>query len=957
VAEARQKDAELKLAEHRDLAARRAEEAALSDLHTPLDRMLQSSATPGARGILHALLGRREQVLLRLAERTREVHSAQKEEERAAERLREAIERQKQQVETLRDEERKHVAARESFAAQLSAWAEKLQVLPLDREPLLDAAPADARRQADAAAESARRSLEDEAAPLHGSAREVERELGAVEAQRQELQARTYQPPCPPSWRSERPAERAGAPLYLLCDFGGGDVDQQANVEAALEAAGLLDAWMMPDGTVLGPESDDAVLLSSAVPPRGPTLRSILRPVEEAPVAVCVIDAVLGSIGLADVADAHPEATCWVSVDGRFRNGPLEGSHRKAAAEYIGAANRERQRLLRLAELDARRATLEARQGELRAALESVRARRDRVDEELRSFPDASPVLEADVRVQTARSMLEAARAARTRAQDSFDQHEARSREAISARERFAVEQGLRAWVDSVEMLKERTLAYQLEAERLLSQAISAEGARRARDECEKEWDAASRRWQAAAEEAEEAQSRSRRATAHAQAIKDAHGATRDEVLGQVRGAESRRSEAEGEIKERRKQKTSAEQSAIRAEVAAKTAETSVTECEDRRRSAEVSMRALVARGLTAAAGLELAMAGAAELWSYTDLLLAARRVDERLAATDPSETARDKALNKVAAEHQTLARMLRADLRVLPEQRDGIVEYQALWNGRVYRLLDLSSELEGEVAARDRLLSEREHELFESFLSGEAHQHLRARLRAAFDLVSRMTGQLEAHPTSSGMMLKLHWAVAEEAPAGTREAVDLLLKSGELLTDDNRAALASFLKERLAEARRDEQAGTLLDRLLEVLDYRRWHKFTVKYKTAQHDWRTLTRKAHQTGSGGQKAVMLHVPLFAAAAAFYESAAKTSPRLILLDEAFAGIDKETRGQLMGLLSEFDLDFMMTSFEEWGFYSQLDGLSTYNLSREQGMRGVHAEWFLWDGREAMHVEAL
>ena len=263
VAEERQKDAELKLAEHRDLAARRAEEAALSDLHVPLDRMLQSSATPGARGILlQALLGRREQVLLRLAERTREVHSAQKEEERAAERLREAIERQKQQVETLRDEERKHVAAREFFAAQLSAWTEKLQVLPLDREPLLEAAPADALRQADAAAESARRSLEDEAAPLHGSAREVERELGAVEAQRQELQARTYQPPCAPSWRSERPAERAGDPLYLLCDFGGGDVDQQANVEAALEAAGLLDAWMMPDGTVLGPESETGAKLA-----------------------------------------------------------------------------------------------------------------------------------------------------------------------------------------------------------------------------------------------------------------------------------------------------------------------------------------------------------------------------------------------------------------------------------------------------------------------------------------------------------------------------------------------------------------------------------------------------------------------------------------------------------------------------------------------------------------------
>ena len=42
---------------------------------------------------------------------------------------------------------------------------------------------------------------------------------------------------------------------------------------------------------------------------------------------------------------------------------------------------------------------------------------------------------------------------------------------------------------------------------------------------------------------------------------------------------------------------------------------------------------------------------------------------------------------------------------------------------------------------------------------------------------------------------------------------------------------------------------------------------------------------------------------------------------------------------MGLLSDFDLDFVMTSFEEWGFYPQVDGLSTYHLAREKGMRGV------------------
>jgi hypothetical protein len=62
-----------------------------------------------------------------------------------------------------------------------------------------------------------------------------------------------------------------------------------------------------------------------------------------------------------------------------------------------------------------------------------------------------------------------------------------------------------------------------------------------------------------------------------------------------------------------------------------------------------------------------------------------------------------------------------------------------------------------------------------------------------------------------------------------------------------------------------------------------------------------------------------------------------------------------RGQLMGLLAEFDLDFIMTSYEEWGFYAELDGLSTYHLSRDPAMPGVHAEWFVWNGREQAMVE--
>jgi len=56
-----------------------------------------------------------------------------------------------------------------------------------------------------------------------------------------------------------------------------------------------------------------------------------------------------------------------------------------------------------------------------------------------------------------------------------------------------------------------------------------------------------------------------------------------------------------------------------------------------------------------------------------------------------------------------------------------------------------------------------------------------------------------------------------------------------------------------------------------------------------------------------------------------------APRLILLDEAFIGIDKPTRARLMGLLVSFDLDFVMTSELEWGCYANAPGAGICQLA--------------------------
>ena len=78
-----------------------------------------------------------------------------------------------------------------------------------------------------------------------------------------------------------------------------------------------------------------------------------------------------------------------------------------------------------------------------------------------------------------------------------------------------------------------------------------------------------------------------------------------------------------------------------------------------------------------------------------------------------------------------------------------------------------------------------------------------------------------------------------------------------------------------------------------EQLDYRRWFRFRLHYdKGEQVKHKELTDKAVFRFSSGEKAMAMYVPLFSAAYSRYLDAADDAPRLITLDEAFAGVDEQ-----------------------------------------------------------------
>lgn len=939
----------------------RAREAALAAVHGAVDALAAKGDVAGAGGALRAAREAREDVLGRLRKLSAAHREALASARQADGRARDLAAILEDARERLRKAEEARNAAEAEWVRDVRAWTASLEVLP--REALPDprgedsgAAPEAFRAAVEAAAAPRRRQIEEERAGAVSRRDGLAREVSLLRAEHEALAARPHADPAPPSWRAPRPAERPGAPLYLLCDFapelqGSGD---RSGLEAALEAAGLLDAWVEPDGVLLDARTNDTILRPRPAHGRtGRTLADVLVPTPAAGVEARRVGEVLASVALVGAAepDPGPETAAWVSPDGRWRLGPAAGAYAKEAPDWVGETSRKLARERRLAELTGKIVALDAQIGELGEAITALAQRADLLAREVGSLPGGEPVVTARLRVDTSAEAVAKARERHVEGERVAAASTRAANDAASRLDRAAAEEGLAAWGRDPEALARLTEAWSNAAEQLVRAAGDLSKARAAGDRAAKVAEEATQRAERSRRDADGAAVEASGAAARVKALREAVGKDRDGLIAALaetrdglRAVDSERATAERAL-------PGAHEARGASRTAAEGAEVAVSTRDAARQEAARAFEALAREGLLTAAGLD----SPADLSSFTVTLEVARAVDAGVAeGATPEE--REKAEDRLVKRANELPYQLPPDVRLVSTKLDGVLAYAFVTGGREWPARAMVEDVQADVASRRDLLAEDERTLLERFLSGEAHDHLATRLREGAALVARMNDALLPRTTAAGSQVRLAWQVDESAQEDAREAVPLFLKSGTLLSERNREALRVFLETRLAAAREAEGTRSLQDRLIEVLDYRSWHRFHVEHRAPGEPWAKLTKKMHAAGSGGKKAVMLHLPLFAAAAAFYDSAGPTAPRAIALDEAFAGIDRPTRGKLMGLLAEFDLDFVMTSFEEWGCYEELDGLSTYHLSRVPGQRGVFAEWFLWNGRERVLVDA-
>jgi uncharacterized protein (TIGR02680 family) len=804
-----------------------------------------------------------------------------------------------------------------------------------------------ARRVIDDAARSAVGALTREDAQLTASRDTVSAKAAELTGEIARLEDGGHDAPPPPHTRDPVVRDsRPGAPLWKVTDFAPGVPEKdKAELEAALEAAGILDAWLTPDGDLV---AGDVVLVSGRDPVAGPSCGAVLVPavnpgdLRAAAVPETAVRAVLAAIGLGQGA-----GNTWVSTDGRWANGVLAGSWHKDAAGHIGEGAREAARRDRIARLTGELEEATDEIGALDAALGELGSRRDRLAAEHRAVPPDGAIRDAHTRAAEQRKRRQELRDSRTEAQRVCAVREQEMLAARVAADEFGADTGLPADSRELAAVGDALADYRVALAALWPAAEAFETERQRGAEAAEEAAETQRRLTETAEWAAAAAERAASAEAFYEALLETAGAAVEELnwkLDELRTDTERRNAEEKAVRK-------LEQKAIsdrgNAEGTRDTLRSQIEEATRVRDAAVAEFQSFAATGVLRIALPDLEVPEPAEPWPPTPAVILARAVNAALEDTEDADAPWDRVQRKLNEEHKLLAdAMARHGHSAGLTVRDGIMVVDVVFQGRSHDIPGLAEALHEEVEQRARLLSAREREILENHLLNEVAGTLHELITAAEAEVRAMNDELESRPTSTGMKLRLIWQEARDAPDGLGQVRHKLRQTIDAWSADDRATVGSFLQQRIATEHASNPAAGWAEALTGALDYRRWHDFVIqRYQDGQ--WRPATGPA----SGGERALVASVPLFAAASAYYKSAGNpNAPRLIALDEAFAGVDDDSRAKCLGLLATFDMDVVMTSEREWGCYPQVPGLGICQLARHDGVDAVLVTPWRWDGRE-------
>lgn len=272
---------------------------------------------------------------------------------------------------------------------------------------------------------------------------------------------------------------------------------------------------------------------------------------------------------------------------------------------------------------------------------------------------------------------------------------------------------------------------------------------------------------------------------------------------------------------------------------------------------------------------------------------------------------------------------------------------------GQKVNLIKLDIEVQDTIKDTEMLIEEDDRRIFEDILTNTVGRKIRERIYHAKQWVKSMNDLMESIDTTSKLSFSLNWkpkVATDETEVDTRELVDILNSDSKILRQEEITKVANHFRSKFAKAeqRQKEEMQSFHNIMREVLDYRTWFEFQFNYKKGEDTKKELTNNAFYKLSGGEKALAMYIPLFAAVVAKYEAAGTGTPRIISLDEAFAGVDDSNIRDMFRILTKLDLEYVINSQVLWGEYDTIPSLAINELVSDPKNKVVCVIRYHWNG---------
>jgi hypothetical protein len=769
--------------------------------------------------------------------------------------------------------------------------------------------------------------------------------------------------------RTRPPAGPDGTPLWRLLEPREGLAPKVlSHIEAALDAAGLLDAWVTPDGAWIPARDGHDVVLTAATgwpdtTASFSTLASVLQPAPDAGPLASRVGGLLHAIGyLAEENRAPLSYAYGVTADGRWHTPFTAGQAGVPdhGPELIGAATRRDARDRRVQALRDEAAAQRQEAAGLRRAGALLREQLTLLETAATRAPGDTGLVRAVLARQAADSELCRAEATRDRADEELAQARAAAQDAHTALLGHAVSTPDAAGLD------ERAGVLQSAAASVTELALARAG-QQAAQQAEGQ---ARALYAETAQLAAEAGERASRALRHADQDQDVAD-NAEEALDQS-GRDLRQAAREQRAQ---RDQLAAALDGLRAEHGRRLAEAAAAEVrlatasQHREQAAEDYEKAIAAwwiavdAGLAAARGLPASPGRTpADAEAQTE---AARQLLPAAAAAGASPAGPSAAAGsgaRVAAAWAAVVGQPLVELRTVLEASGGrgvalldpaapgqlpAVAILADGAGLAIEPAQAVAQLDQQIATLTQRHDQTLDQVLADLLSSTFVEHLQDRQAAVTALIDGVNQVLAQHPTgASATTLRLR-----RQPAAGHEAAFAVLTGLESPSGAQPAhEVRTFLEQQIRAAQDQGRTGEADWRrhLAVLLDYRRWFDVVTDYRVGEGSWRPFTEEVHAKDSGGGKAVTLLQPMLAALVALYREPG-TAPRPLWLDEAFTGVDDANRATMLALLVTFDLDFLLAGPATLVTTAQVPSAAVWFINRAPAPDpGVDLSLLLWSG---------